>query len=87
MVSKSIFDDVDVALCLLLLARVRYDFTIFVTCNYRKYARDVQRSFDLYYNPYTQSVEVLDTTDAVARLVTDTHGKLLTVANALTKLD
>nr|ABR68851.1 tryptophan hydroxylase [Platynereis dumerilii] len=53
----------------------------------RAYAATIQRPFELRYDPFTQSVEVLYTPQRIASAVTDIKDQLNNVTNALKKLN
>ncbi|KAJ8876996.1 hypothetical protein PR048_021448 [Dryococelus australis] len=52
----------------------------------RTYASYIQRPFDVRYNPYTQSVEVLSNAQKITSLVSELRGDLCIVSNALRKI-
>ena len=54
---------------------------------FRAYAATIQRPFELRYDPFTQSVEVLYTPQRIASAVNDIKDQLNNVTNALKKLN
>uniref|UniRef100_A0A3Q3FZN7 phenylalanine 4-monooxygenase n=1 Tax=Kryptolebias marmoratus TaxID=37003 RepID=A0A3Q3FZN7_KRYMA len=53
----------------------------------RKFASTITRPFSVRYNPYTQSIEVLDNTQQLTNLANCIHGDLGKLCEALRKLD
>ncbi|GAB6024653.1 Tryptophan 5-hydroxylase 1 [Chamberlinius hualienensis] len=53
----------------------------------REFASTIKRPFGVRYNPYTQTVEVLSTTQKIALLVSELKGDLCIVSNALQKIN
>ncbi|KAL1130874.1 hypothetical protein AAG570_012115 [Ranatra chinensis] len=51
-----------------------------------KYAQTIPRPFDVRYNPYTQSVEVLDSKQQVQELLQQTNNEINFLANVLKKI-
>merc|ERR1712008_125918 len=52
----------------------------------RAIAEDIQRPFSVRYNPYTQTVEVLNCSDKILGVAKELKGDLALVANALKKV-
>jgi phenylalanine-4-hydroxylase len=50
------------------------------------WATTIPRPFSTHYNPYTQTVELLDNKDAVRTIVHDLRAELFTIEDALAKL-
>ena len=53
---------------------------------FRNFASSIQRPFAVRYNPYTQSVDVLDNTRNIAYLVSEVKGDLSIVNDALRRV-
>lgn len=53
----------------------------------RECAAKIPRPFSVRYNPYTQSVEVLDSKDQIMKLANDIRGDVCTLHDALTKYE
>ena len=53
----------------------------------REFAAKIPRPFSVRYNPYTQSVEVLDSKDQIMKLANDIRGDVSTLHDALTKYE
>ena len=54
---------------------VDFDPNIYHNILYRSWATGIPRAFDVRYNAYTQSIEVLQHKDQVLNLVKDIRGK------------
>ncbi|PAA91611.1 hypothetical protein BOX15_Mlig010937g1 [Macrostomum lignano] len=52
----------------------------------REFAKTIRRPFDVRYNPYTQSVEVLDSPRRIANVVNELKGDLAIISSALRKM-
>lgn len=52
----------------------------------REFASMITRPFELRYNPYTQSVEVLDNEQLIASAVSEIKGDLSKICAALKRL-
>lgn len=53
---------------------------------FRKYAATIPRNFSVRYNPYTQSIEVLDSKPQIENLVQNLHQEMSLLLDALRKL-
>ncbi|KAL9984135.1 hypothetical protein ACROYT_G006398 [Oculina patagonica] len=53
----------------------------------REFAAKIPRPFSVRYNPYTQSVEVLDSKDQIMKLANDIRGDVSTLHDALSKYE
>ncbi|XP_022792215.1 phenylalanine-4-hydroxylase-like isoform X2 [Stylophora pistillata] len=53
----------------------------------REFAAKIPRPFSVRYNPYTQSVEVLDSKDQIMKLANDIKGDVATLQEALGKYE
>nr|BAF79887.1 tryptophan hydroxylase [Dugesia japonica] len=53
----------------------------------RDFAKTIKKPFDVHYNPYTQMIEILDSTDSVTSVIENIKGELATITNALKKLN
>lgn len=53
----------------------------------REFAARIPRPFSVRYNPYTQSVEVLDSKDQILKLANDIRADVSTLQDALNKFD
>ncbi|XP_066264874.1 tryptophan 5-hydroxylase 1-like isoform X1 [Branchiostoma lanceolatum] len=53
----------------------------------RSYAKSIKRPFTVRYNPYTQTVEVLNSTRQVARVIQELRAELDTLSHALDKME
>jgi hypothetical protein len=51
----------------------------------RTYARSIRRPFELFYDPYTQSIEVLDTAGRIYKALEGVTQQLITLTNAVQK--
>lgn len=49
--------------------------------------KTIKKPFDVHYNPYTQTIEVLDSTDSLTNVIENIKGELSTITNALKKLN
>jgi phenylalanine-4-hydroxylase len=52
----------------------------------RSYAVTIPRKFGLRYNPYTQTVEILDNTNQMAQMTSDIKGEIARLEDALKKI-
>ncbi|XP_017297241.2 tryptophan 5-hydroxylase 2 isoform X1 [Kryptolebias marmoratus] len=53
----------------------------------REFAKTIKRPFSVYYNPYTQSVDLLKDTCSIENVVQDLRSDLTTVCDALGKMN
>ncbi|XP_037109508.1 tryptophan 5-hydroxylase 2 isoform X2 [Syngnathus acus] len=53
----------------------------------REFAKTIKRPFSVYYNPYTQSVDLLKDTRTIENVVQDLRSDLTTVCDALGKMN
>ncbi|XP_064174792.1 tryptophan 5-hydroxylase 2 [Anguilla rostrata] len=53
----------------------------------RDFAKTIQRPFSVFYNPYTQSVDLLKDTRSIENVVQDLRSDLTTVCDALAKMN
>ncbi|KAM8862012.1 LOW QUALITY PROTEIN: tryptophan 5-hydroxylase 2 [Synchiropus picturatus] len=53
----------------------------------REFAKTIKRPFSVYYNPYTQSVDLLKDTRSIENVVQDLRCDLTTVCDALSKMN
>ncbi|XP_072315595.1 tryptophan 5-hydroxylase 2-like, partial [Eucyclogobius newberryi] len=53
----------------------------------REFAKSIKRPFSVYYNPYTQSVDLLKDTRSIEKVVQDLRSDLTTVCDALGKMN
>ncbi|KAL3044378.1 hypothetical protein OYC64_012795 [Pagothenia borchgrevinki] len=53
----------------------------------REFAKSIKRPFSVYYNPYTQSVDLLKDTRGIEDVVQDLRSDLNTVCDALGKMN
>lgn len=54
---------------------------------YRDFAKSIARPFSVYFNPYTQSIEILKDTRSIENVVQDLRSDLNTVCDALNKMN
>ena len=54
---------------------------------FREFARQIPRPFSVRYNPYTQSVEVINDKSTIEKLVTDIKYEVDILQDALHKLN
>lgn len=54
---------------------------------FREFAAKIPRPFSVRYNPFTQSVEVLDSKDQIMKLANDIRGDVCTLHDALSKYE
>ena len=47
------------------------------------FSKSLDRKFSLRYNPYTQSVEIMDTTEKIIKVMKDIQSQLSTLTTAL----
>lgn len=52
----------------------------------RAFAGEIKKPFQVRFNPYTQSVEILSNAEKIAALVSELRGDLCIVSNALKKI-
>ncbi|KGL84752.1 Tryptophan 5-hydroxylase 2, partial [Tinamus guttatus] len=52
----------------------------------RDFAKSINRPFSVYFNPYTQSIEILKDTRSIENVVQDLRSDLNTVCDALSKM-
>lgn len=53
----------------------------------REFAKTIKRPFSVYYNPYTQSIDLLKDTRGIEDVVQDLRSDLNTVCDALGKMN
>ncbi|KAF1386263.1 hypothetical protein PFLUV_G00092700 [Perca fluviatilis] len=53
----------------------------------REFAKMIKRPFSVYYNPYTQSIDLLKDTGSIENVVQDLRSDLTTVCDALGKMN
>ncbi|KAG8542094.1 hypothetical protein GDO81_027472 [Engystomops pustulosus] len=53
----------------------------------REFAKSITRPFSVYFNPYTQSIEILKDTRSIENVVQDLRCDLNTVCDALAKMN
>ncbi|KAG7252815.1 hypothetical protein CRUP_021863, partial [Coryphaenoides rupestris] len=53
----------------------------------REFAKSIKRPFSVYYNPYTQSIDLLKDTRSIENVVQDLRSDLTTVCDALGKMN
>ncbi|XP_003476069.1 tryptophan 5-hydroxylase 2 [Cavia porcellus] len=53
----------------------------------RDFAKSINRPFSVYFNPYTQSIEILKDTRSIENVVQDLRSDLNTVCDALNKMN
>ncbi|CAH8571258.1 unnamed protein product [Schistosoma turkestanicum] len=53
----------------------------------REFVRTIKRPFDVHYNPYTQSIEIIKTPESVAKLVQDLQFELTAINESLLKIN
>ncbi|XP_029378089.1 tryptophan 5-hydroxylase 2 isoform X1 [Echeneis naucrates] len=53
----------------------------------REFAKTIKRPFSVYYNPYTQSINLLKDTHSIENVVQDLRSDLTTVCDALGKMN
>lgn len=62
-------------------------YFIYLFClNYRKFAQKIPRDFGVRYNPYTQSVDILDSPRQMKDLLREVHQEMNLLLNAMDKL-
>lgn len=54
---------------------------------HREFAKTIKRPFSVYYNPYTQSIDLLKDTRSIENVVHDLRSDLNTVCDALGKMN
>lgn len=52
----------------------------------REFASQLKRPFSVRYNPYTETIEVLDTKEKLVRYASNIRGDMQNLVDALTKL-
>ncbi|TNN10478.1 Tryptophan 5-hydroxylase 2 [Schistosoma japonicum] len=52
----------------------------------REFVRTIRRPFDVRYNPYTQSIEIIESPGSVANLIQDLQFELTTINESLLKM-
>lgn len=62
-------------------------FVLLFFFSIREFAAKIPRPFSVRYNPYTQSVEVLDSKDQIMKLANDIRGDVSTLHDALSKYE
>lgn len=55
--------------------------------SFRDFAKSINRPFSVYFNPYTQSIEILKDTRSIENVVQDLRSDLNTVCDALSKMN
>src|SRR6218665_822317 len=60
---------------------------LLVYCVHRKFARTIKRPFELTYDPYTQTVQILDQPRSIANAIDSICSQMMTVTSAVKKLD
>uniref|UniRef100_A0A3Q3WQF6 tryptophan 5-monooxygenase n=1 Tax=Mola mola TaxID=94237 RepID=A0A3Q3WQF6_MOLML len=53
----------------------------------REFAKTIKRPFSVYYNPYTQSIDLLKDTRSIENVVQDLRSDLTTICDALGKMN
>ena len=71
----------------LCMERLMFSALILLFALYREFAARIPRPFSVRYNPYTQSVEVLDSKDQILKLANDIRADVSTLQDALNKFD
>lgn len=70
------------------LVPMRIDHISFYFCLFcRDFAKSITRPFSVYFNPYTQSIEILKDTRSIENVVQDLRSDLNTVCDALNKMN
>ena len=59
----------------------------FIHLLYREFAAKIPRPFSVRYNPYTQSVEVMDSKDQIMKLASDIRADVSILNDALNKYE
>ena len=54
---------------------------------FRQYAASVKRPFEVHYDPFTQTIRKLNTTQAIVDLARTTHADLTCLQNAIKRLN
>lgn len=54
--------------------------------NFRRFASTIPRPFAVNYNPYSQTIEVLDSKPQIIGLLKDLTGQIQLLEHALTKI-
>ncbi len=62
------------------------DFIMLFLLN-REFAKTIKRPFSVYYNPYTQSIDLLKDSGSIENVVQDLRSDLTTVCDALGKMN
>ncbi|KAF7238056.1 Tryptophan 5-hydroxylase 2 [Varanus komodoensis] len=60
---------------------------LFLFFSFRDFAKSINRPFSVYFNPYTQSIEILKDTRSIENVVQDLRSDLNTVCDALSKMN
>lgn len=55
--------------------------------SHRDFAKTIKRPFSVFYNPFTQSVDLLKDTRSIENVVQDLRSDLTTVCDALGKMN
>lgn len=67
---------------------MRVDTVSFYSCLFcRDFAKSITRPFSVYFNPYTQSIDILKDTRTIENVVQDLRSDLNTVCDALNKMN
>ncbi|XP_041442287.1 tryptophan 5-hydroxylase 2 [Xenopus laevis] len=53
----------------------------------REFAKSLNRPFSVYFNPYTQNIDILNNTRSIENVIQDLRSDLNTVCDALTKMN
>ena len=53
----------------------------------REFSARIPRPFNVRYNPYTQTVEVIDSKDQLVKLASDIRSDVSTLLDAIDKLE
>lgn len=56
------------------------------TAKVREFAAKMDRPFGVRYNPYTETIEVLDTKEKLVRYASNIRGEMQTLVDALSRL-
>lgn len=67
-------------------AEIRVNLILFYFY-FRDFAKSINRPFSVYFNPYTQSIEILKDTRSIENVVQDLRSDLNTVCDALSKMN
>lgn len=55
-------------------------------CDFRKFAQTIPRDFGVRYNPYTQSIDILDSPKQMKDLLKEVHQEMGLLLNTMDKL-